>query len=85
MGMRYEALLGPNTKQFWLYDVVNDTFIDPPVSVLDELEQIRYPDGGVETADSISRAEARLEEIANEESPSWLHDGNEYPAETTDI
>ena len=83
--MRYEALLGFNTKQFWLYDSVNDTFIDPPTVVLDEIEEIRWKDG-VETADSISAAENRLEEIANADpEPEWLHDGNEYDADTTEI
>jgi hypothetical protein len=74
---RYEAMLGPNTKQFWLYDNENDTYIDPPLEVLDKIDDIRYQDG-CETADSISAAETELERIANEEQPDWLHDGNEY-------
>ena len=79
--MRYEALLGPNTKQFWLYDNENDTYIDPPTTVLDEAEKIRWADGK-ETANSISAAENYLERIANTNpEPSWLHDGNEYSAD----
>ena len=77
--MRYEALLGPNTKQFWLYDNENNTFIDPPTEVLNEIEKIRW-ENGEETADSIDNAEVRLEEIAAE-NPDWLHDGNEYDAD----
>jgi len=73
-------LLGPNTKQFWLYDSENDTYIDPPTEVLDEIEKIRWKDGE-ETADSIDAVEDRLIELANE-NPDWLHDGNEYDAET---
>ena len=80
---RYEALLGPNTKQFWLYDSENDTYIDPPLDVLNEIEKIRWKDGE-ETADRIDAAEDRLVELANE-NPDWLHDGNEYDAETTEI
>lgn len=74
---RYEALFGPNTKQFWIYDSENDTYIDPPTEVLEKLDEIRYKDGKV-TADSISAAETELERIANDEQPDWLHDGNEY-------
>ena len=72
--------MGPNTKQFWLYDSENDTYIDPPTEVLDEIEKIRWKDGE-ETADSIDAVEDRLIELANE-NPDWLHDGNEYDAET---
>ena len=74
---RYEALLGPNTKQFWLYDSVNETYIDPPTEILKKIDKIRYQNEE-ETADSISAAETELERIANEEQPDWLHDGNEY-------
>ncbi len=82
--MRYEALLGPNTKQLWLYDNENDTYIDPPTDVFKEAEKIMYADEEV-TADSISAAEAYLENIANNDNPDWLHDGNEYPAEETEV
>lgn len=80
---RYEALFGPNTKQFWLYDNVNDTYIDPPISVLEELDKIRFR-GKEETADNFAEAERRLVELANE-NPDWLHDGNEYPADDWDM
>ena len=84
--MRYEALFGPNTKQFWLYDNENDTYIDPPTEVLNEVEELVYDENGDETADGYDAAESRLEEIANAvPEPDWLHDGNEYDAETTDI
>lgn len=83
MNDRYEALLGPNTKQFWLYDNDNDTYIDPPTKVLEKADEIRYKDGN-ETADSISEAEAYLERLAAQE-PEWLHDGNEYDAEEYEI
>lgn len=79
MDGRYMALLGPNTKQFWLYDEENDSYIDPPISVLEEADAIRYKDGN-DTADSISEAEAYLEKIAATD-PDWLHDGNEYDAD----
>ncbi len=67
---RYEALLGPD-NQFWLYDNDEEVYIDPPVNVLEEIEKIRWA-GGEETADSISAAEDRLVEIA-EEDPDWLY------------
>ncbi len=84
--MRYEAMCGPNTKQFWLYDNENDTYIDPPLEVLEEIDKIAYPENGETTADTISAAENRLEEIANaEDEPDWLHDGYEYDAEELEI
>lgn len=76
---RYIALVGPNTKQFWLYDEVNETYIDPPTEVLEEIEKICRGDGE-ETYESLNAAQARLEELARQE-PDWLHDGHEYPAE----
>ena len=78
--MRYEASLGPNTKQFWLYDNEKNVYIDPPIDVLEKAEEIRWKDGA-ETADSISDAEAYLEDLANNENPEWLHDGYEYDAD----
>ena len=77
--MRYEALFGPNTKQFWLYDDEHNTFIDPPIDVLEEVNEICW--GGDE--DDYDAAQARLEEIAAME-PDWLHDGNEYDADELD-
>ena len=82
---RYEACFGFNTKQWWLYDNEDDTYVDPPTEVLDELDKIQYKDG-VETTESIDAARDRLEEIANEESPDWLNDEDYiYPAEETEI
>ena len=80
---RYTAMLGPNTKQFWLYDEEDDLYIDPPKDVLNELEEIRWQ-GGVETAESIEAAEDRLVELANE-NPDWLHDDNEYDPDEIEI
>ena len=77
MENRYDALLGPNSKQFWLYDNENNTYIDPPTEVLEKMDEIRYKDGE-ETADSIDEAESWLENLANNEEPDWLHDGNEH-------
>lgn len=73
---RYEAVFGPNSKQLWLYDNINDTYIDPPKAVLEELDAIRFA-GGTETSESLEAAEAKLEEIARG-NPDWLHDGYEY-------
>ena len=36
--MRYEVMLGPNTKQLWVYDSEKDTYIDPPAKVLAKLD-----------------------------------------------
>lgn len=82
---RYEALMGPNTKQFWLYDNENDTYIDPPTDILKEVNAIAYKNGEA-TSDSYDEAQTYLEGMANTfPEPNWLHDGNEYNAEETDI
>lgn len=60
--MRYLAVLGFNTKQWWVYDEKKDIFIDPPIEVLEQLENLSNDD-----------AERKLGEIANNKpSPDWL-------------
>lgn len=61
--MRYMAVLGFNTKQWWVYDNKKDLFIDPPIEVLDELEKL----------DDTDEQESLLEKLANQE-PDWLFD-----------
>ena len=62
--MRYLATLGFNTKQWWIYDNEKDVFIDPPIEVLEQLENLSNDD-----------AETKLEEIANSKPfPDWLFD-----------
>ena len=65
---RYLSLYGPNTHQLWLYDEEKDVYIDPPLHILYELDKM----------EDIETAQKRLEEIANNDEPDWLHDGNEY-------
>ena len=67
--MRYEAVMGVNTKQWWIYDNENDSYIDPPIDVLEELNE----------------DEERCMEKINKEEPDWLHDGNEYFDEDFEI
>lgn len=60
--MRYLAVLGFNTKQWWIYDNKKDVYIDPPIEVLEQLENLSNDD-----------AERKLEEIANSKpSADWL-------------
>lgn len=66
--MRYEALLGPNTNQWWIYDNENDKLIDPPTIVLEVLKC--YPSETVEDMDVITNV---LEVIANA-NPDWIND-----------
>lgn len=62
--MRYLAILGFNTKQWWVYDEETDMYIDPPVEVLDELDELQQDE-----------AEERLTQIANADpTPDWLFD-----------
>ena len=62
--MRYLVVLGFNTKQWWVYDIEVDIYIDPPIEVLNELDEMS----------AIAAAE-RLTQIANADpTPDWLFD-----------
>ena len=61
---RFEAMIGFNTKQPWLYDNIRDVYIDPPAEVLDSLPDWRE--------DSEKTEEALLEICKSE--PDWLFD-----------
>lgn len=62
--MRYLALIGFNTKQWWVYDEETNMYIDPPIEVLDELDELQQDE-----------AEERLTQIANANpTPDWLFD-----------
>ncbi len=68
---RYDAIYGPNTHQFWLYDNVEDEYIDPTEEVTKKLKwMINFGDCSAET---FAKAEAKLLMIAAED-PSWIHD-----------
>jgi len=63
--MRYEAVLGFNSKQWWVYDNKNDTYIDPPQDILNNLRE--YGD--------IEGQELELNRISNSiPAPDWLFD-----------
>ena len=66
----YEAVLGFNTKQWWVYDNDNDVFIDPPAEVLDDIERM-FPDSIRENSDA---AQEYLTDLCNNEKPDWLND-----------
>ena len=73
--MRYEAVFGFNSKQWWLYDNETDEYCDPPISVLKEIEKI----------EDIDEQGFRLEEIANEPN-DWIDDKEyRYNGEDWDI
>lgn len=62
--MRYLALIGFNTKQWWVYDKEVDIYIDPPIEVLNELDKMSAIEAG-----------ERLTQIANAApTPDWLFD-----------
>jgi hypothetical protein len=75
----YSVVLGPNTKQLWVYDEENDTFIDPPAAVLEALDE-EY-----DWLDWEGKEEA-LQAILDEDEPDWLFDEEYiYDAEEFDI
>lgn len=75
---RYEALCGPNTHQFWIYDNETNEFIDPPVDVLDVLDDM-----------DLDNAKRELERLAIEQAAlpdgGWLNDGYRYDANSIEI
>lgn len=78
--MRYEAVLGCNSKQWWLYDSETEEYCDPPISVLNEINKLPS-----ETADDLDKQAELLEDIAN--SPNdWIDDKDfRYSADSWDI
>lgn len=62
--MRYEVVLGFNTKQWWVYDNKCDVYIDPPASVLDSL-----PDWRKEP----EKSHDEFQKIIDTQ-PDWLND-----------
>ena len=64
---RYLPVLGPNSKQLWVYDEVEGMYIDPPAAVLDEIDA---------ATDDIDEAERLLLEMVVDEAAKpdggWL-------------
>ena len=79
--MRYEAITGFNTKQVWIYDNKNNSYIDPPTFILEAARTYALNSGEW----SWKKEEEYVERIANEQNPDWLHDGNEYFSENFEI
>lgn len=73
---RYEAVLGPNTKQWWAYDNETDQWCDPPTEVLDSLGNTKPH---FSTEEELSEQEEKFQKILDEE-PDWLSDKrHRYP------
>ena len=68
----YLILLGPNTRQWWIYDEVHDCYIDPPADVLQEIKEERHDANGV-LKDAFESEEEKLRQIVSE-NPDWLKD-----------
>ena len=64
--MKYEVMLGFNTKQWWIYNNDTDMYCDPPAHILDQVKQ-HSPDINVQ--------QAYLERIVAT-NPDWLQDPN---------
>ena len=74
--MRYEAILGFNSKQWWAYDNDTDEYCNPPKTVLDEIRN---------HSDDVDEQERFFNEILEKE-PDWLNDEeHRYSAEDFDI
>ena len=75
---RYEAVLGPNTHQFWIYDNETNEFIDPPADVLDKIDIMDTYDAEEE----LVRLAIEQEKLPNK---GWLNDGYRYDADSIEI
>lgn len=64
MSDRYIAVYGPNSRQWWAYDDVEDEYCDPPLFVLDEIKM---------ESDDINKQEDYFNKILETE-PKWLDD-----------
>ena len=70
----YLILLGPNTRQWWIYDEVHDCYIDPPAAVLEEIQDDRsFTRVNGVLKDAFESEEAILRHIVSED-PDWLKD-----------
>lgn len=68
----YLILLGPNTRQWWIYDEVHDCYIDPPAAVLQKIKEEKHDANGVLKA-VFDSEEEKLRQIVSE-NPDWLKD-----------
>lgn len=76
---RYEVERGFNTKQLWVYDTETGYYIDPPVSILKEIDS-RF--GRKRDPEAIEW----LEKFIENTNPEWLKDEDfYYDAEETEI
>ena len=71
---RYEAVLGPNTKQWWAYDNKTDEFCDPPIEILNQIKA---------HSDDINEQESFFNSLLSKE-PKWLMD-EDYRYDDIDI
>lgn len=65
---KYEAVLGFNTKQWWVYDNETDVYIDPPNEVLEDIKKF---------SSDINEQEKYFNNILATE-PEWLKDEDYY-------
>lgn len=73
--MRYDAILGFNTKQWWAYDNETDEYCDPPIKVLDEIEN---------HSRDVDEQQRYFQDILDE-NPSWLYDEGYRYSDIEDI
>jgi hypothetical protein len=75
---RYLILLGPNTRQWWVYDEIHDCYIDPPADVLREIQDDRsFTRVNGVLKDAFESEEAKLRHIVSKD-PDWLNDTDHW-------
>lgn len=60
--IRYEAILGPNSKRWWIYDKEKDVYIDPPEEIHEAISK----------TDDSQHVEDFLNDVCNRSKPKWL-------------
>jgi len=73
MNDRYEVMFGPNTRQWWVYDSEKDLYIDPPIEVRNQINNIPPINNFKTFLRDFDAEEKLVTEIVNS-NPYWLHD-----------
>lgn len=73
--MKFEVVLGFNTKQWWVWEDTEGFYIDPPTAVLNSLPDWR---------ENPVEAEREFKKIVDS-NPDWLYDKEYWYDDAVDI
>lgn len=68
---RYLPVYGPNSHQWWVYDEIEDVYIDPPAVILDAIEMLSNRDWEIEE----KLLNMHLRKVEEDNDPdAWVYD-----------